>query len=105
MSVISSNISKPARPTGSILLVEDEQVLRESIAQLLTEEGYEVVEAVDGQDAYEKGVDRAFDLVLTDIHMPRMDGLALLERLQRTAPDSQSTHTSWASPALRPLEA
>jgi len=88
MSVISSNISKPARPTGSILLVEDEQVLRESIAQLLTEEGYEVVEAVDGQDAYEKVVDRAFDLVLTDIHMPRMDGLALLERLQRTAPET-----------------
>lgn len=88
MSVISSNISKPARPTGSILLVEDEQVLRESIAQLLTEEGYEVVEAVDGQDAYEEVVDRAFDLVLTDIHMPRMDGLALLERLQRTAPET-----------------
>jgi len=88
MSVISSNISKPARPTGSILLVEDEQVLRESIAQLLTEEGYEVVEAVDGQDAYEKVVDRAFDLVLTDIHMPRMDGLALLERLQRTVPET-----------------
>ena len=70
----------------SILLVEDEDVLRESLAQLLTEEGYEVAQAPDGQAAYELALARPFDLVLTDIRMPRMDGMELLKHLQQAAP-------------------
>ncbi|MFO0829381.1 MAG: sigma-54 dependent transcriptional regulator [Phycisphaerales bacterium] len=74
--------------TKSILLVEDEKVLRESLAQLLTEEGYEVVQAGDGQEAYDIAITRSFDLVITDIRMPRMDGMALLQRLQQLAPQT-----------------
>ena len=69
----------------SILLAEDEPVLRESLAQLLTEEGYETVQAADGQAACEFALARPFDLVLTDIRMPRMDGMELLRHLQQMA--------------------
>lgn len=72
----------------SILLAEDEKVLRESLAQLLTEEGYDVTPAADGQEAYERVISRSFDLVLTDIRMPRMDGTKLLEHLQQLAPQT-----------------
>ncbi|MFO0832611.1 MAG: sigma-54 dependent transcriptional regulator [Phycisphaerales bacterium] len=72
----------------SILLAEDEKVLRESLVQLLTEEGYDVTPAADGQDAYDQAVSRPFDLVLTDIRMPRMDGSRLLEHLQQLAPQT-----------------
>lgn len=72
----------------SILLAEDEKILRESLAQLLVEEGYEVVPASDGQEAYELALSRPFDLVLTDIRMPRMDGMALLQHFQQLAPQT-----------------
>jgi two-component system chemotaxis response regulator CheY len=48
----------------------------------LTGAGYQVVEAVDGQDAYEKAQSQNFDLVLTDQNMPRMDGLGLTRKLR-----------------------
>ncbi len=72
----------------SILLVEDEKVLRESLAQLLTEEGYDVAPAADGQEGFDLAVARTFDLVLTDIRMPRMDGTTLLQHLLRVAPQT-----------------
>jgi two-component system response regulator PilR (NtrC family) len=72
----------------TILLAEDEDLLRTSLAQLLGEEGYEVVQAPDGQAAYELALQRPFDLVLTDIRMPRMDGMTLLKHLQQVAPQT-----------------
>ena len=72
----------------TILLVEDEQLLRESLAQLLRDEAYEVVEAADGQEAYDLAVARPFDLVVTDMRMPRLDGMGLLERLTHLAPQT-----------------
>ncbi len=72
----------------SVLIAEDEKVLRESLAQLLTEEGYDVTTAADGQEAYGLAVARTFDVVLTDIRMPRMDGSALLQHLQQLAPQT-----------------
>ncbi len=63
-------------------------MLRESLAQLLSEEGYEVTPAADGQEAYDRVISRSFDLVLTDIRMPRMDGAKLLEHLQQLAPQT-----------------
>ncbi|MBM4107558.1 MAG: sigma-54-dependent Fis family transcriptional regulator [Phycisphaerae bacterium] len=70
----------------SILLVEDEAILRESLAQLLAEEGYEVVQACDGEAAREQVLARPFDLIITDIRMPRMDGMALLQHAMQAAP-------------------
>mgnify|MGYP000849807440 CR=1 FL=1 len=71
-----------------ILLVEDEQLLRESLAQLLGEEGYQVVQAADGKAGYDAVLAEPFDLVLTDIRMPVMDGLTLLKNLQQVIPQT-----------------
>lgn len=71
-----------------ILLVEDEQMLRESLAQLLGDEGYQVVQATDGKAGYDAALAEPFDLVLTDIRMPIMDGMTLLKNLQHVIPQT-----------------
>jgi two-component system response regulator PilR (NtrC family) len=75
-------------PSKTLLLVEDEQVLRESLAELLAEEGYEVLQAADGKIAHDIVLDRPVDLVLSDIRMPNMDGLTMLGHLRRIAPQT-----------------
>ena len=70
----------------SILLVEDESLLRESMAELLEEEGYEVIQASNGREGNDLLIERTFDLVLSDIRMPEMDGAELLQRAKRIAP-------------------
>ncbi|MHC4715806.1 MAG: sigma-54-dependent transcriptional regulator [Planctomycetota bacterium] len=72
----------------TVLIAEDEAVLRESLAELLTEEGYEVLQAADGKQAHELALERALDLVLSDVRMPGMDGVTLLKQLQRLAPET-----------------
>src|SRR5262245_42911662 len=74
------------RMSKTILLAEDERMLRESLAQLLGEEGYQVVQAADGKEAYDALLIQPFDLILTDIRMPNMDGVSLLQHAQQAAP-------------------
>ncbi|GIX25696.1 MULTISPECIES: response regulator [Caldimonas] len=74
----------------SILAVDDSASMRQMVAFTLKNAGYHVVEAVDGQDAYEKAGTRTFDLVLTDQNMPRMDGISLTKKL-RENPQFKST--------------
>ena len=69
----------------SILAVDDSASMRQMVSFTLKSAGYNVVEAVDGQDAYEKAQGRSFDLVLTDQNMPRMDGISLTKKLRETA--------------------
>lgn len=69
----------------SILAVDDSASMRQMVSFTLKSAGYNVVEAVDGQDAYEKAIGRSFDLVLTDQNMPRMDGISLTKKLRETA--------------------
>lgn len=64
-----------------ILVVEDEEFLRDLYVQILTDEGYIVDQAVDGQEAYDAIERDGYDLVLLDIMLPKMDGLTVLERL------------------------
>ena len=71
-----------------ILIAEDETVLRESLAELLTDEGYEVVQAPDGKAAYKAVLERPVDLVLSDVRMPEMDGMQLLAELHKLAPET-----------------
>ncbi len=66
----------------SILAVDDSASMRQMVSFTLKSAGYNVVEAVDGQDAYEKTNGRDFDLVLTDQNMPRMDGISLTKKLR-----------------------
>lgn len=72
---------------GTILIAEDEVVLRESLAELLASEGYRVLEAGNGKEAWELASSEPVDVVLSDVRMPEMDGMALLEALQEMAPE------------------
>ena len=66
----------------SILAVDDSASMRQMVSFTLKSAGYNVIEAVDGQDALEKAGGRSFDLVLTDQNMPRMDGISLTKKLR-----------------------
>lgn len=66
----------------TILAVDDSSSLRQMVAFSLKAAGYQVVEAVDGQDGLDKARQQVVDLVLTDQNMPRMDGLALIRELR-----------------------
>ncbi|HBI67509.1 response regulator [Massilia sp. YIM B02769] len=66
----------------TILAVDDSSSLRQMVAFSLKAAGYQVVEAVDGQDGLDKARQQVVDLVLTDQNMPRMDGLSLIKQLR-----------------------
>jgi two-component system chemotaxis response regulator CheY len=66
----------------SILAVDDSASMRKMVSFTLTGAGYHVVEAVDGQDAWEKAQTHSVDLVLTDQNMPNLDGLGLTRKLR-----------------------
>ena len=66
----------------TILAVDDSASIRRMVEFTLTGAGYDVVEAVDGQDGLERAKSRQVNLVLTDQNMPRMDGLTLIRSLR-----------------------
>jgi len=68
-------------PVASILLVEDEEALHETLKMNLGLEGYDVVSAYTGQQALEKLDGEYFDLVLLDIMLPEIDGIGVLETM------------------------
>ena len=74
--------------TKSVLIVEDEAVLRESLAELMAGEGYEVLQAADGKAAYAIVLERPVDVVVTDVRMSGMDGLTLLGHLRQPRADA-----------------
>lgn len=65
-----------------ILVVEDDEFLRELYEELLKGEGYEVVLAVDGEQGLTQILEGGFDLVLLDIMLPKMDGLEILRNVK-----------------------
>jgi two-component system chemotaxis response regulator CheY len=65
-----------------ILAVDDSPSIRKRVGCTLSGAGYEVLEAEDGQDALEKARTETVDLVLTDLNMPQMGGLALVKSLR-----------------------
>jgi CheY-like chemotaxis protein len=94
------------RMAGKILVVEDDAVTRKNLTVLLSDEGYDVDQAGDGVQALEILAGRPFDLVLSDIVMPRMDGLKLLHQLQFMAPQIPvMIMTSYVSDSLSSVPA
>lgn len=67
----------------TILVVDDEQSMRETLTIMLEKEGYQVVTAGDGVEALGICVEGGIDLIVTDIKMPGMDGVRLIEELDR----------------------
>ena len=70
----------------TVLVVEDDQVLRASFKQLLSYLFAEVDAAVDGQDALDQLAEKNYDIVLTDLRMPRMSGFQLLQEIRQQSP-------------------
>ena len=66
-----------------ILVVDDEEIIRESLSYVLKKEGYVVEEAVNGKEAYSKIKEETFDLVISDLEMPVMKGTELLEEVKK----------------------
>ena len=69
-----------------MLIVEDEQALAAAVAEALTDVGFVVDRAGDGEQALRRVRDRAYDLVICDLKMPRVDGMKFYETLSATQP-------------------
>ena len=79
------------RDNASILVVDDDPALLSSFQEVLEAEGYEVTAAADGESGLRCLQEQAFDLVLSDLALPGLDGMELLKYLQREAPLNVAT--------------
>ncbi|NYZ17400.1 response regulator [Azospirillum sp. RWY-5-1] len=71
---------------ADILVVDDDALIREALALVLEMAGHAVAQAADGLAALESMTARPFDLVITDLRMPRLDGYGLISRLRPRKP-------------------
>ena len=76
----TSNIEVTQQPR--VLLVDDEPGLRTAVQTYLSDEGFDVTTAIDGEEGWEKAQQISPDVVISDVMMPRCDGYALLKRLR-----------------------
>jgi len=72
----------------SILIVDDEEMMRNLLEKILTREGYRIFTAQDGRDALDKMKEHSFDLVISDMKMPRMNGFDLLKAVKADHPQT-----------------
>lgn len=79
--------SPPSERRPRLLLADDEVTLRESLAQVLREEGMDVTTVGDGRSAVSELERQEFDLLVSDIKMPGIDGLELLRRVHESSPN------------------
>jgi two-component system response regulator PilR (NtrC family) len=73
---------------GKILVVDDERSMREFLGIMLAKEGYDVTQCPDGEAALRQAEEDIFDLAIMDIKMPKMDGIAVLERIKEITPET-----------------
>jgi two-component system, NtrC family, nitrogen regulation response regulator NtrX len=65
---------------ATILIIDDEKAIRKTLTEILSFEGYKIEEAADGEEGLKKFKEKAFDAVLCDIKMPKIDGIDFLQR-------------------------
>ncbi|HXX89617.1 MAG TPA: response regulator [Acidimicrobiales bacterium] len=87
-------------PEVDVLVVDDEDAVRTTMAEILRNEGYEVAEAANGEHALEALRETTVGVILLDLHMPRLDGFEVLQRLSHR--DPPVIVLSAAEPDLRP---
>ncbi len=75
-------------PNPTILVVDDEMIVCESCKRILDEDGYEVETALSGKEAIEKMRHDPFDIVITDLKMPGIDGMEVLRTIRKEYPDA-----------------
>jgi len=82
-----NNNGKDEQEMRNILLVDDDDDLRYLMAEYFYHIGYNVVLASDGDEAFDLFGKQKFDLVITDVRMPKMNGLRLLRHIKSNFPD------------------
>ena len=75
-------------PTATILVADDEQDIRELVAYRLSRSGYTIIEARDGEEAFQLAAGQALDMAVLDVMMPRLNGFELTQRF-RNAPATE----------------
>ena len=73
--------------TVNILVVDDERIIRDSLAEFLGQEGFSVAACASAEEALVRAQKEAFDIALCDVQLPGMDGIALLDRLLKLNPE------------------
>lgn len=79
LNIVMDQVTRTGK---SVLCVDDDPGIRDLLHEIITRLGHSTITAVDGIDALEKLADAHFDIVITDISMPRMDGIELLKRIK-----------------------
>jgi CheY-like chemotaxis protein len=79
--------NSPMKRPIHILVVDDEPLMARPLADTLAAEGYEIDMAVNGQRALEKIKHQTYDLILSDLRMPELDGVGLCQELERRWPE------------------
>ncbi len=90
---------------GSILVVDDDALFREALVRYLEEQKYDVSSKGDPQSALQLLEERPYDLLLTDLKMPGMDGIALIDRVRQIDPDILSIVITGFGTTDRSIEA
>jgi DNA-binding NtrC family response regulator len=86
-AVITRNlVNGDSSPAGSIIIIDDEAEIRESLQTLLELEGFEVATAANGEDGLAQIGEQPFDLILLDLALPGRDGLEILAEIHRQDP-------------------
>lgn len=70
-----------------ILVIDDTPVIRDFLSEVLSDSGYEVHIASDGQSGYDKAVNEDYVMIFCDVHMPVMNGLETIRRIKQAKPD------------------
>ena len=66
----------------NILIIDDEELVTKSLLKLLSSEGYNVIVVRNGRDALERVKDNGFDLIISDVRMPDLDGIETIKRIR-----------------------
>lgn len=72
---------------SNILIIDDEKAIRKTLGEILSYEGYKIDEAGDGEEGLKKFREKAYDVVLCDIKMPKIDGIEFLDKANEISPD------------------
>jgi two-component system response regulator PilR (NtrC family) len=95
---VQATLPESAAASARVLIVDDERSMRELLSIVLRRDGYAVLTAEDGAAAVELLKEQRFDILITDIRMPQMNGVDLLREAKRIAPDIVSiVMTAFAS--------
>lgn len=81
-----------------ILIVDDHSIIRKTIQDILKDESYEIEEASNGLEALQLQKKKPFNLIITDIIMPKMEGIELIIKLKRDFPDVKIIAISGGKP-------